>query len=298
MLGSSAYGTECCCTPGTCVEDKYDTVTQIEPGLWTINTRNDPAEANSGPAQNRAIIFKVTPSADKQQEAFLVMVNGVGLCNSSLTGLRALESQEGAALRHVVSSGDWHHVYLKDYTEYFPQAKVHVPPGRIPGLDEGKYKYELIDVEEPLAFLQPHLKVYLMKGLGQPFAWSTVRYEFFFFHTSTRTLVAGDIFFYFSCAPSWKFRAGMPGVAKGKISFWDAMGSSMFKDKTEGAKSAELMLGLDFERFISIHGELGSQVPPGAKPSAKELVKTALTTGRGPLSPWALVQEANKTMIV
>merc|ERR1719473_2657555 len=95
MPSSSAYGNSCCCTPGTCLEDKYDTVTQLEPGLWTINTRNDPSAATSGPAQNRALIFKVPSSTDGQHGAFLVLVNGVGLCNSSLTGLRALESREG-----------------------------------------------------------------------------------------------------------------------------------------------------------------------------------------------------------
>lgn len=298
MPSSSAYGNSCCCTPGTCLEDKYDTVTQLEPGLWTINTRNDPSAATSGPAQNRALIFKVPSSTDGQQGAFLVLVNGVGLCNSSLAGLRALESREAAALEHVVAPGDWHHVYLKDYNKYFPKATVHVPPGRIPGLDKSTYKYKLMDVEEPLAFLRPHLQIYPMKGLGQPFKWSTVRYEFFFFHPATRTLAAGDIFFYFSCEPSLKFRLSMPGVAKGKISFWDALGSTMFEDRKAGAKSANLMLSLDFERFISIHGELGSQVPPGAKPSAKELIETGLKSGRGPLSPWLWAQEANKTLIV
>merc|ERR1719162_1700759 len=105
-----------------------------------------------------------------------------------------------------------------------------------------------------------------MKGLGQPFDWGTPRYEFFFFHPRTRTLAAGDILFHFSCSPPLKLRVAMPGLSTGKIHFWDAAGSSMFENRTLGAESARLLLDLDFDRFLSVHGELGSQVPPGAAP--------------------------------
>merc|ERR1719276_639308 len=80
LPGTSAYGYSCCCAPGTCDENKYDTVTELEPGLWTLNTRNDPQAANSGPEQNRAVIFKVPSDASGSEGASLVLVNGVGLC--------------------------------------------------------------------------------------------------------------------------------------------------------------------------------------------------------------------------
>ena len=34
--------------------------------------------------------------------------------------------------RFVISPGDWHHVYLQQYNEHFPNATVYVAPGRIP----------------------------------------------------------------------------------------------------------------------------------------------------------------------
>lgn len=274
------FGKSCCCG-STCQENKYGTVTELEPGLWTLNTKNDAAAANVGPPRNRAVIFKIP---DGKEENVLVLVNGVGLCNTSLAGLKALEVSEKAPLRHVVTTGDWHHVYLKDYRTSFPDATIHVPPGRIPGLDKDAYKYTLLSVDEPLASLRPHLQMYPMQGLGQPFQLDTPRYEFFTFHLATKTLVAGDIVFYFTCSPPVGMDITMPGLEARKIHFWNAAGSSMFKNRTAGAESAKLMLDLDFDRFLSVHGELGSQVPPGASPSAKELMKVAMTTGGGPMS--------------
>ena len=106
----------------------------------------------------------------------LVLVNGVNLCNSTLSQLRALQVSEGIPIRHIFTPGDWHHVYLAQYNTHFPHATVYVPPGRIPAQHDVGLNYTLLDVMDPAPFLQPHMSVIPMLGLRQPAPhWGTPR---------------------------------------------------------------------------------------------------------------------------
>ena len=279
---ATARNITCCCGPAQCTENAFDRLVALSDGIWTVLTRNDPKKATAGPAENRMLIVKIP--ATSTTPASLALINGVNLCNSTLSDLKALEVSEAASVRYVITPGDWHHVYLQQYNQHFPAATVYVPPGRIPSL-EPALNYTLLDPLNPLPALQQHLTVLPMLGLRQPPPHlETVRYEFGFFHHSSGTLFAGDILFYWSCEPSVKVRFVFPGSGRGKITFWDPMGMSMILNKTRASESALKFLALPTRRFVSAHGPLGNMVSPGAVPSAHELLTTAMYTGHGPLA--------------
>ncbi len=116
---TTAANVTCCCS-GQCTEDtyeapqprfrqsaanvqrgvyfRYDSVIKIGENLWTVLTYNVPELANAGPGTNRMAIFKV-PALGAYDTPSLVLVNGVNLCNSTLDGLLALETNEGAPVR-------------------------------------------------------------------------------------------------------------------------------------------------------------------------------------------------------
>lgn len=282
--GTVAYDTSCCCEAvGACTENQFDTVIALDNNIWTVPTHNDAKEADAGPPENRMVIIKI-PATTSGAGPSLALINGVNLCNSTLTALKNLELTEKAAIKHVIAPGDWHHVYLIQYNAHFPAATVYVPPGRIPKL-EPNLKYQIMDVHNPLPILRPHLVVLPMRGLRQPFPHlKTVRYEFGFYHNASATLFAGDILWYWSCEPALKYKVAFPGASRGKILFWDALGQSMILNETEAAASAHQFLALPIQRFLNAHGPLGNVVSPGASPSAHERLQEAMTTGRGPLA--------------
>jgi hypothetical protein len=101
-----------------------------------------------GPIDNRMIIYLVSPGGGAAP--FLVLIkcvlplrhgctramsahtarpparppapSGVNLCDTTIADLRALETAQGAAIRYVISTGDWHWVYLGMYATYWPNA--------------------------------------------------------------------------------------------------------------------------------------------------------------------------------
>lgn len=271
------------------METECDQIKELEAGVWTVNTNvKDAPPGFVGPPHNRMAIFLLDAAAGGHATKSLALVNGVHLDAALLADLRALEQAQGAKVRYVVSTGDWHHVFLGDYVDAFPEANMYIPPGRIenlPNLPDIYNNFTVLDIAAPLAELRPHLHIQNMDGLIQPqipgvYDENSTRNELFFYHPSTKTLIAGDLFWLYSCEPTAQTKAQFPGAAKGTLQVWHFGGGSIWGSKPEeiaAAKvSAQDLLNLDFTRYIALHGSLGNIIPPDAVPNAKAQFDTAL----------------------
>jgi len=196
---------------------------------------------------------------------YLVLINGIELCPTTLQSLKDLENFEGIPIKHVISPGDWHYLFLPQYLKFFPNATIHIPPGRIQRKEPIISKqYKLIDMKDPLPFLRPTLLTIPFQGLQQGpadgFHWFDHRNEFLFYHKDSKSLFAGDTLFFEKCGV---------GNPSGEINF-NPQGLYMVANVTEALGTAQLVLNLDFNSFINIHGMLGSMIPfDGAKPLVK-----------------------------
>lgn len=279
----------CCAMPGStaqCQETQCNQISVIEAGLaWAVTTGvTNPPAGFVGPPHNRMGIFLLDASAGGHETKSLVLVNGVQLDDDLRRDLQALETAQDAVVRYVLSTGDWHHVFLGDYTDAFPEATVYVPPGRIPEMRKDDLNFTVLDIAAPLPELLPHFQIQNMDGLVQPplgEGWeSSTRNELFFYHQASKTLMSGDLFWVWSCEPSAQDKATWPGIAKGSVSIWNYGGGSIWSTQAERIESARAsalaLLNLDFTRYIPIHGPLGNGVPADASPSAKALFDAAL----------------------
>lgn len=276
------YGEDCCCEPGVCLETDFDTVHEIVPNkVWTVITYNPRGQTD----YNRMIVFKIPPVADYDDDS-LVLINGVDLRDSVVQGLELLETP----VRWVISPGDWQWLYLDQYVRHFPDISVLVPPVRIPEQAGDSFNYTVMeDNSNPLSFLAPHILSGVIGGLRQP-SGRAVRRELYFYHVETETLVIGDPIFYYSCGAPLVNRFVSPGLRTQRLHLWNVLSTTMFNDAEKMRESMDVVLELNFTRFIPIHGAPGSILTAATEPSAKEQLRLTLNGFWGPYSsPWILL---------
>jgi len=245
-----AINNTCCCS-GFCAENSFINVEPIFPGFWTVLTHflfDDMYETN-----NRMLIVRV----DTLPSPFLAIINGPHLCPETIRQLKALEVSEKIPIKHIISPGDWHYLFLPEYLVAFPNATIHIPPGRIQRKDPIHSKnYTLIDMNEPLLFLLPTILTIPWQGLCQGPSDGTYaldpRNELVFLLPFHSTLLAGDTLFYEDC--------GKPAPV---IQFNPA-GSAMILDREKAQITAEEIALLPFDGFVNIHGAPGTMASKGA----------------------------------
>lgn len=239
-----AYNQSCCCVQ-PCLELNYTTLNPIFPGVWTVLSHfyfEDLFETN-----NRMIVVAVQHDA----APYAVLINGVQLCPLTLASLKQLDKV--LPIKHIISPGDWHYLFLPQYLTAFPNATIHIPPGRIQREDPVHSKfYTLIDMLNPLPFLKPTIVAIPFQGLQQGPAdgwhWFDHRNEFLFYVRKAKLLVAGDTLFFEMCNVN---------STNGQITF-NPQGMHMIANVTQALGTASLISTLDFNNFINIHGMPGS----------------------------------------
>merc|ERR1719384_785667 len=85
---------------------------------------------------------------------------------------------------------------------------------------------------------------------------------------------------YQSCDVSWGDSFTFPGMEKDTIHIFNYLGATVFADALASAASLQAMLDLDFGRFLTIRGQLGS-IPDSIR--VKELIQVSLEGWWGPL---------------
>lgn len=149
-------------------------------------------------------------------------------------------------VRHIVSPNNLHHLYLRDYVEAFPNAKLYASPGLPEKRKELKF-YAVLSATaeeawagqlEQTMFMHPELR------------------EIIFFHPSSKTLIVADLIMNFSKQSAFLTRllsrmSGSLDEPTCNLNF-DLRANELYQIKL----SLEQILKWDFEIIILSHGDI------------------------------------------
>ncbi len=166
-----------------------------------------------------------------------------------------LSPELGAALdqlgevRSVVPASELHgHLYMEQYRDAYPQAKIFAAPGLEAKRKDLRFDGLLSGVPEPE--WRGELDQMAFEG------WRRLN-EIEFFHPKTRTLITGDLCCNFGS--QWPLTTRL--MAQGRIR--QRLGPptecrvlGLFRDRAAVRRSLERILEWDFERILPGHGEI------------------------------------------
>ncbi len=133
--------------------EAWDQVAEVAPGFWIIATRHRPGTSSFAPQiNNRCLIFRLNDES-REGEPVLVVVNAVDPV--VLPKVHDVAGSTGLTVRYLVSPGGGHSLYLSEWHDALPEARVLVGPTRIPRLRTGKAladspRFGTLDTEDPL----------------------------------------------------------------------------------------------------------------------------------------------------
>jgi hypothetical protein len=150
-------------------------------------------------------------------------------------------------VRHVVAPNRFHHLYIGDYRQAFPEAQLHAAPG-------------LAEKRPDLRFdtvLTPDAPVPWEDELGQEFfAGLPVMNEIVFCHRASRTLFLCDLAFHFGPEAPWLTRLCFRLVgAYGRFGP-SVVEKLLVRDRAAARESLERILAWDFDRVVVAHGRI------------------------------------------
>ena len=165
-------------------------------------------------------------------------------------------------VRHIVSPNKLHHLFLHEWVEHWPDARLYAPPGlarKKPGLH---FQAELGD--EPIPAWKADIDQAVFRG-------SFVMEEVMFFHRASRTAIVGDLIQRFpeNDVSGWKRLllrfGGLLGEGGGTPIDW----RTSFLRHGPARAARQKVLGWNPERLLIAHGMC-------AQTGASEIIKAAL----------------------
>jgi hypothetical protein len=184
------------------------------------------------------------------KDSSLVLYSPITL-NETLRGeLDALGS-----VRYLVAPNRFHHLFVSEYSDAYPDAELYVAPG-LPEKRADLAVDGVLPEAAPEAW-RGELECVFFGGL--PLANEVV-----FFHVATRTLLLCDLAFKIGPEAAWLTRAAFRLWGR-----YDELGPTRFerlmiRDKRAARDSLERILELDFERVIVAHGTILESGGPAA----------------------------------
>jgi hypothetical protein len=163
----------------------------------------------------------------------------------------ALDSETRAAVeglgqvRAVAASSLYHHLYLRQWMDAYPEALFCACPGLPRKRADLSFGHVLGDAPHPL----------WKDDLDQAAFTARFEREIVFFHRKTRTMICADALLNLRHHPSRLTRATallMGNVAPGKgwLEYWAV------RDRRAARKQVDRMLAWDIERIVLAHGDL------------------------------------------
>jgi hypothetical protein len=145
--------------------EKVGKAAEVFDGFWMIATRHHPGGAQKMPEiNNRCLVFRL----EEAGQPILLVVNAV---DPEVIGeVKRIEAETGLSVRYLVSPGGGHHLTVEPWHDAFTQARVLLPPARIPRTQNGKRLLELprvglLDANDPLPQFNGQLDAVLFDGL-------------------------------------------------------------------------------------------------------------------------------------
>lgn len=156
-------------------------------------------------------------------------------------------------VRHIVSPNKIHHLFLQEWSERWPEAELHAPPGLAERKPEIHFQAELADTAASAPWAG-EIEQVIFRG-------SFVMEEVVFFHRRSRTAIVGDLI-------QRHEPAGMRGL-KGLIMRLDGMvgerGSAprewraSFLRRRMAREARERLLSWEPERLVIAHGRCAAE---------------------------------------
>jgi hypothetical protein len=147
--------------------ESFGKAVQVADGVWIIATRHRPGlSKRMFEVNNRCIIFRLKEPAGGQ---VLLVANAVDP-SQALGEVRRLERETGLHVRYVLSVGGGHHLHMDAWIEAFPEARVLLPPVRVPRTRHGKMLMQRLQVapmniDDPLPQFRGQLDAVVFHGL-------------------------------------------------------------------------------------------------------------------------------------
>lgn len=166
------------------------------------------------------------------------------------------------SVRYIVSPNKLHHLFLQEWTDHWPAARLYAPPGLARKKAALHFDAELGD--EPSPQWKGHIDQVVFRG---SFAMDEVA----FFHRDSRTAIMGDLIQRFSDAnvSGWKGivmrLGGLVGDRGGTPRDWRAS----FLRHGPARAALQKVLGWNPERLVIAHGLC-------AQSGATEIIRAAL----------------------
>ena len=150
-------------------------------------------------------------------------------------------------VRHLVAPNCLHHLFLKEWADAYPEARVYAAPGL-----EKKRKDLRIDEElggqAPAAWREEMEQCFIG---GTP--WLS---EIVFFHRPSKTLIVTDLVFHIHDTKGLVTHMVMRMAGVWRRLTQSRMIRLFVKDRAAAGASVRNMLHWDFERVIMAHGEI------------------------------------------
>jgi hypothetical protein len=146
--------------------EAFGKAAEVADGFWMIATRHRPGlSKRMFEINNRCLVFRL----QDEGRPVLLVANAVEPAQA-LDEVRRLEHETGLAVRYVLSVGGGHHLHMEPWARAFTQAKVLLPPVRIPITRNGQKLMQLpnvstMDPANPLPQFAGQLDALLFLGL-------------------------------------------------------------------------------------------------------------------------------------
>ena len=225
----------------TLAQETFGKAVPVAEGFWILATRHRPGlSKNMFEINNRCLIFRL----NDQGKPVLLVANAVDPAQA-FGEVHRIEKETGLAVRYLLSVGGGHHLHMAPWVEEFQQARVLLPPVRVPRTRNGQKllkmsRVEVMNLEDPLPQFKGQLDAVVFHGLlglrdtltagegGPDTGWAMMKVmfemvkgpsdpvdELWLHHAATGTVVAGENL-------AWYY----PAAERAKLLF---MGKAMIK---------------------------------------------------------------------
>ncbi len=164
-------------------------------------------------------------------------------------------------VKYIVAPNRFHHLYVQDYQENYPEAELWGAPGLARKRKDLTFEGEIAD--DTSFGPEGEVRNFIFQGIPMV-------NEVVFYHPESKTLILTDLLFNFpkDLSPGFKLFLRLFGLYGGpKVSKLEYY--VFLKDREKARESALKVLSFDFDRVLLAHKEM---IPSGGK----EIVRKAI----------------------
>jgi len=158
------------------------------------------------------------------------------------------------SVAHIVVPNLYHHLYVTEAIQRWPQARVHAPAAMRRKRPDLRIDAELGETLDPGwggALVPVHIDGSMLD-------------ETVFVHRPSRTLITSDLVENFDTSPHLGTRLYLKAAGLHGHVGWSRFLRLVFRDRRATQRSLDRLLGLDFDRIILAHGRVLEHGGPAA----------------------------------